>query len=600
MSQNSEEIKWNLGQVIPNATEEKLKSLAKNNEESIDLLSIKYDPFLDKDSLKANEIKQLLEDFEELLIDTHDLIIYGGLSFAANTSLKLNQIAMNFALNIKSKIKRLSIKFKLKINQILMSNSELLRDPILHEYKPYLEKELEKFRHQLNMNTEELIIEKDRFGISELVELRNKWLNSQEYSITIDDQIRQYSYGKIMGLFHDSNSQVREAAIKSLYSKVECDQEIYSTVFRSICNDWVLISKRRKYQDPIHHSLIIGNIDRQSIEDLMLIMEQNVSLYQRYLKLKAQQLKVPVLSGSDRFAPPRIQSPKKYSWSQTKEIILNTFNSCDQELGNLVQKMFDSQRIDASPRQGKTNGAFCNYWLRDKSSFVLLSYNGHLNDIYTLAHELGHAVHSYLILRKQKPLNVSSGPIVAEIASKFGELILTDYLLGYFKTKDEKIQVLTEILDFNGFSMFWGSLRFWFEKSVYEAIERNVFLDGDTINQYYVAARQKVYGDAMMFPEKMKWEWATTPHYYIPDLKFYNYPYIFALIFVYNCFQEYKRNKVQFMPKFKTVLEAGGSMSPQEIASYLGFKKIGSSFWKSGLQQYSKLTDEFESLIRED
>ena len=97
---------------------------------------------------------------------------------------------------------------------------------------------------------------------------------------------------------------------------------------------------------------------------------------------------------------------------------------------------------------------------------------------------------------------------------------------------------------------------------------------------------------------KMKWEWITTPHYYITDTRFYNYPYIFALIFVYNCFQEYKINKEKFLPKFKTILEAGGTMSPQEIAYFLGYDITDPAFWENGLQQYSRYTDEFAILIR--
>jgi oligoendopeptidase F len=598
VNNDTDEMQWNLGEVIPDANEERLKTIAKRNLEIIQKFLTKYTPFLERQTLQPNEINQLLEEMEELTIEVGDLITYGHLAFAANTSLSINQLALHLALESNTKMEKLTKRFQHKINEFLVANPSFLKEQSLDIYRPYLDKELQKFKYQLDLQTEELLLEKDRHGIQALMELRDKWLNNQEFPVKIENKSQYISYGKIMGLLHDPHEKKREAAIDSLYTQIERDQEVYLTAFRSICNNSVWISKKRNFKDPIEQSLILNNVEREPIESLMETMEKKVDLYQRYLKLKAKQLKIPVLRGSDLFAPPKTDFPQKYPWKQAKQIILETYYACDQELGEIVQEMFDSHHIDALVRQGKTNGAFCHPWLKGKSAYVLQSYNGNLNDIYTLAHELGHAVHGYLILRTQKLLNSEPGAIVAETAAKFGELILTDYLLEHAKTKAEKINVLMEILDFNGYSMFWGSLRFWFEKSIYEAIERKEFLTGDIINEYYIVARDKSYGKAVEWPDKMEWEWAVTPHYYITDLRFYNYPYIFALIFVYNCFQEYKTNKTEFLPKFKAVLEAGGSKSLQEIASHLGFDITDPSFWEKGLQQYSKYTDEFESLIQ--
>lgn len=590
-------IQWNLDQIIPYATEEKLSSIAETLKEEIQNFSTKYTSFLDGDSLQSNEIFQLLEAIEELFLHVSDFVTYRILAFNANSSLPFNQKAFHLTHDIQTKVDLLFIRYQLKINQAINSDLDILKDPQLLEYKQYLKKEHQQFQHKLAVETEELLIEKDRYGVSALTELRGKWLNNQLFTVSIDGQMQQYSLGKMMGLLYEPNENIRDAVVTSLYTQIERDQEIYSTVFRSICSDWILTSKKRSYQNPMHQSLLAGNVDSQPIETLMQTMEQNVSLYQSYLRLKAKQLNISVLRGSDLFAPPKVESHLSYPWNQSKQLILDTFYSCDQEFGDIAHNMFNSHHIDASPRKGKAESAFCHPWSAGKSAFVLQSYTGKLNDIYTLAHELGHAVHAHLVLRKQKLLNTSTGPIVAEIASKFGELILTDYLLDQFTKKDEKIQALSVILDFNGYSMFWGSLRFWFEKSIYDAIERNIFLDGETINKYYLAAREKIYGDTVNWQEKMKWEWVITPHYYMPNYRFYNYPYIFALIFVYNCFQDYTVDKEEFLPKFKAILEAGGKMFPHEIALELGYDITSPTFWENGLQQYAQFTRSFKSLI---
>jgi oligoendopeptidase F len=223
--------------------------------------------------------------------------------------------------------------------------------------------------------------------------------------------------------------------------------------------------------------------------------------------------------------------------------------------------------------------------LAGKSAYILQSFNGRMGDVYTQAHELGHAVHAYLGSRAQKPSNYEIGSCIAETGSVFGELLLTERLLSKAKTKEEKQAILATVLDEFGMAAFQVSARVFFEQSMYDAIKRGEFLDGETAAKLWVAARDMIYGGSVDWLDVMKWEWTMKPHYYIANYRFYNYPYVYAQLFVFALYQVYKEQGRSFVPKLKRLLAAGSSRSPRELAAELGFDVTDEAFWEKGMKQ---------------
>jgi oligoendopeptidase F len=221
-----------------------------------------------------------------------------------------------------------------------------------------------------------------------------------------------------------------------------------------------------------------------------------------------------------------------------------------------------------------------------QSAYILQSFNGRIGDVYTQAHELGHAVHAYLRSKaKQKPSNFPAVSCVAETGSVFGELLLTERLLSKAKTKEERQAILTNLLDEFGMAAFQVSARVFFEQSMYDAIKQGKFLDGETVAKLWVAARDKIYGDSVDWLDVMKWEWTMKPHYYIANYRFYNYPYVFAQLFVFALYRLYKEQGRSVIPKLKRLLAAGSSKSPRELAIELGFDITDEAFWEKGMTQ---------------
>ncbi|MHA2255613.1 MAG: M3 family metallopeptidase, partial [Candidatus Heimdallarchaeaceae archaeon] len=320
-------------------------------------------------------------------------------------------------------------------------------------------------------------------------------------------------------------------------------------------------------------------------------------IYQRYLKLKAKLLNLPKLGCEDVVAPLPDAPDMKYSWEKAQEIILEAYGNFDDDFLSTAKDMFERNHIDASPRFGKRNGAFCSTWYSGKTSFILQSYNGSLGNVYTLAHELGHAVHGYMATREQTFSNARSPMVIAEVASIFGELLVTDLLLAKAKSDDEKKAILSKVLDGAGMATFQVSARVWFEQSMYTEVEQGKYLDGKTISKLWTAARDKIYGDSVEWFEEMDWEWTMKPHYYMSNFRFYNYPYVFAQLFVYSLYQKYLDEGESFIPKLKQLLKAGGSKSPKEYGELMGLDITKPDFWKLGMKQYERFVNELEQLV---
>jgi len=219
-------------------------------------------------------------------------------------------------------------------------------------------------------------------------------------------------------------------------------------------------------------SFITNDVTKKTIDSLMKTIEKNVGLYQKYLRLKAKLMGLEMLASYDLVAPLPNAPEMRYSWKEARKEAVDAYSEFDEEVGGWVDEMFEKRHIDGKVRKGKESGAWCASWITGKSAYILQSFNEKIGDLYTQAHELGHAIHAYLGSRNQKPSNLEIGSCIAETGSVFGELLLTERLLSKAKTKEEKQTILVNLLDEFGMAAFQVSARVFFEQSLYDAIEK--------------------------------------------------------------------------------------------------------------------------------
>ncbi|MGQ9743945.1 MAG: M3 family oligoendopeptidase [Candidatus Bathycorpusculaceae bacterium] len=590
------EVVWNLSEIFPSPTDLSVQKAMSDVTEMAEKFAAKYRGKI-KD-FTAKDLLICLQEFEAYQAKLRDITLYCELSFSANMTQPETQALHDKAMKLEAKLGKLLAFFELEVGKLVYEKTALISDPVLANYKHALERLKRKVPHQLSETEEKLIIEKDQFGVSAWEELQSKWLNTRMFEVMVEGEKKTLPFGEAYGLFSHPDRTTRESAYKSVFGLVGKDGEIFSSAFRNICNDWISICEWRKYDSPMHASLIANDVDKQTIDNLLKTVEDNVGLYQHYLRLKAKTMGLPKLGCHDIIAPLPDAPEMKFDFEMAKDLVIRAYTKFDEEYAFAVKDMFARNHIDATPRFGKQHGAFCAGWYNGKSAFVLQSFNGRLNDVYTLAHELGHATHDYYCFQNQTLLNTRIPMVVAETASIFGELLLTDLLLSEAKTDMEKKVILCRILDGAGRVIFSVSSRAWFEQQIYDAIKRGEYLNHETICKYWVEARNKVYGDTMEWFNEMLSEWSITPHYFMANFRFYNYPYVYAQLFVYALYQKYMEEGKAFVPKMKQILSAGSSLSPTEIGKIAGFDVSTKEFWQIGMKQYQYFITELEKIVK--
>jgi oligoendopeptidase F len=548
-------------------------------------------------SLTPEGLRGCLQEIEAFDKKFSDVGLFSSLSFAANMTLPETQ-ALNDKINkLDAQISKQLAFYRLELGALLKSKPQFISDPVLANYRHMLERVYRRVEHQLSEVEEQLIIEKDQFGVNAWEELQSKWLNTRTFEVTVLGEKKTLSYGEANGLLPHPDRATRESANRVIYGLLGKDGEVFSAALRSICNDWVTVSKRRKYATPMEASLINNDTEQAIIDNLLVSLEEGTKTYRRYLKMKAKLMNLPVLGNHDIVAPLPDAPELKFTYQQAQNLIVRAYSRFDPDYAEAVKEMFAKQHIDASPRFGKRNGAFCASYYNGKSAYILQSFTGTLSDVFTLAHELGHATHDWYMARSQTPLNTSVPSIVAETASIFGELLLTDLLLAEAKSDAERKAVLCLVLDEAGMTAFQVTARVWFEQALYRSIEQDEFLEYKTICSHWTGARDRIYGDAVTWFPEMEAEWTMKPHYYMANYRFYNYPYVYAQMFVYSLYERYLEEGKAFVPKLKKALSAGSSVSPIEIGQTVGLNVRSQDFWRDGLKVFERFIVDLEKIV---
>ncbi len=591
-----QEITWDLSELFPGIADSSVLKALGDAEASAEVFEKRYRGKIV--GFASEELLVCVREFEALQAKLQDVTLYASLVFSANMALPETQAFYDRVNKLQARLGKQLAFFSLDLGALVKSKPQLIAEPVLAGYRHALERVQRRVVHQLSEVEEQLIIEKDQFGVDAWEELQSKWLNTRLFDVSVVGERKTLSYGEANGLLPHPDRATRESANKSIYGLLGKDGEIFASALRNICNDWVTVCERRRYGSPMESSLISNDTEQGIVDNLLRVIEENAGVYRRYLKLKAKLMELPVLGCHDIVAPLPNMPDLKFTFEEARDLVTRAYCRFDDEYATAVQDMFSRRHVDASPRFGKRNGAFCAGWYNGKSAFILDNFAGSLNDVYTLAHELGHATHDYYAQRKQTLMNMNIPSVVAETASIFGELLLTDLLLDEAKSNAERKAVLSLVLDEAGMTAYQVTARVWFEQALYASIKQDEYLDYRTICRHWASARNRIYGDAVEWFPELEAEWTMKPHYYMANYRFYNYPYVYAQLFVYALYERYLEEGKAFVPKLKRALEAGSSISPVQIGNLVGLDVTASDFWQLGMKRFEHFIVDLEKVVK--
>ena len=439
------DFRWDLSDMFPDVTDKSIKRRMTESSAIAKAFRKRYHNKIKK--LSAEGLLECIKDYENYITVAGEIFQYCRLSFSADMNSTDTQELNERAARLESEQEASLSFFHLEISALLKSNPGLVASPALGVYKHALERIQRNTPYRLSEVEEQLIIEKDQFGVDAWAELRSKWLNTRMIRVKVEGKEKDLPYTEANGLRLHNDRSTRESADRSIHSTLGKSGEVFGYALKSICGNWVKTCERRGYPSPLEGSLIANDTEAAIVESLLGSVEKNIDLYRRYLRLKAKLLGLPKLCSYDLLAPLPDEPNKIYGYEEAKNIVAKAYMDFDPEYAGAVKDMFKRNHIDALPRSGKSNGGFCSGWYRGKSAFVLMNYNGKMEDIFTLAHELGHATHDYYAYSRQPKMNATMPMVVAETASIFGELLTTDMLLKDSVTDQQKRAVLSTVLD---------------------------------------------------------------------------------------------------------------------------------------------------------
>ncbi len=451
----------------------------------------------------------------------------------------------------------------------------------LRRFKPYTLSEAE----------EKVINIKDVNGIGAVVELYQMITNGFTFTLEIDGEKRSMPRDQLAGYCQNPSPDVRRRAYQEMYRVFGEHATVLAQVYMHLVRDWHAEEiGLRGFASAIEPRHVDNDLPAEVVETLLEVCRRNAGLFQRYFKLKARWLGLQPFTRYDLYAP-LATSDKTYDYAAAVQMVLDCYEAFSPEVAALVQRVFDAEHIDTEMRQGKRGGAFCYTAIPALTPWVSLNYEGHAIDITSLAHELGHAAHSMLASKHSQLLQTASLPL-AETASVFGEMLVTDWLLKQEQDPSVRRELLARGLDDAYISVMRQAFLTLFEKDAHAMISAGATLE-ELYAHYYANLREQ-FGDAVEVPQEFEREWIGVPHLY--QSPFYMYAYSFGQLLVLSLYQQYRREGEAFLPRYLRILSYGGSEAPLKILCEAGLDVASPAFWQGGFDVLEKMLAELEQL----
>jgi oligoendopeptidase F len=395
----------------------------------------------------------------------------------------------------------------------------------------------------------------------------------------------------------DSNRQVRKAAFEQGNKAWSSVEDVCAACLNSIAGTRLILNKKRGIEHFLDVPLQQSRINQKTLDAMLTAIQDSSDFVQRLGMAKAKALGLNKLAWYDCEAPLNIPSIERYSWDECVNMVGAAFERSYPKLGSFFKDALQKNWVESEARDGKRPGAFCTGTLLKEESRVFMTYAGSLNDVSTLAHEIGHAFHSFN-LKGLRPMLKGYPMTLAESASTFGEMLLADGILSNPNASDAlKLNILTEILNHGIAFLIDIPIRFNFEKSFYE--ERSKGEVGvSRLKELMSDAMKKQFGSLLEENGQDQYFWASKMHFYITEVTFYNFPYSFGYLLSRGLFKMFKDEKEAFLPKYEEFLRKSGTDMAHIVArKTLGAELEQPDFWKAAILSHENELKVFEELV---
>lgn len=471
--------------------------------------------------------------------------------------------------------------------EALIAKSQLAKD---HAF--YLRRNKIVAEHLMSPAEESLAADMNPSGGLAWGRLHGNVASQLNVTVPLPDGDKSMPMSAVRNLAYDPNRDIRRSAYQAELAAWKSVEVPLTAAMNGIKGQVGILNKRRGWQSSLENALFFANIDQQALDAMLTAARESFPHFRRYMQAKAKALCTALLAWFDVFAP---LSSEEASWPYDKAEIFveKQFRDYSDKMGDFAARAFREKWIDAEPRMGKRDGAYCSGFRKEESR-IMMNYKPAFGSVMTLAHELGHGYHN-LCLAKRTPMQKETPMTLAETASIFCETIIKRVYLEQ-APKEEQLGVLEGMIQ--GYCQVVVDItsRFLFESAVFEKrADRD--LSATEFCNIMLDAQRQTYGDGLD-PEFLHgYMWAMKPHYYSSGRSFYNFPYMFGLLFGLGLYSRYEKDPSGFNENYDDLLSSTGMDDAAGLASRFGFDIRTPDFWRGSLDVIRKDIDKFVQLV---
>lgn len=585
-----EKNSWNLQDIFEN--EEQLK---KEKDEIIKKLEeiAKYQGILCDTSDNLFNCYKL---YEQALEKFEKVYAYGMLTYHLDMS---NQEGIKIFKEVENLGTEFSVKTSFITPEITYADENAIRKYISEErfkgYKRDINDILEKKKHVLSKEEENILA-----NFSEVISAPENTFDTLtnaefKFGTLIDENGKEVELTDSTYTLYLKNKEqkVRKQAFDLMYKKYSEFVNTITEMYISNVKAKSTIAKIRKYNSSIEHAVDNDDASLKVYESLIEAVNEDMTVNYEFLKLKKKMLNLKEMHMYDLYVNPCEQGKDEITYEEAKKEVLNALQILGKEYVNKLQEAFDNRWIDVYAKPNKRGGAY-SMGVYGVHPYVLTNFVNSKRDVSTIAHELGHSMHSYYSNKEQNVINANYTIMVAEVASTVNEILLSDYQIKNEKDSKKKAELLYELLEMIRATLFRQAMFAEFEKIVHDKTENNVMLSADDLNDIYYKLNQKYFGNDVDVDEQIKYEWARIPHFYSD---FYVYKYCTGVSAAISIASKIINKEPGFVEKYIEMLKQGCSKKSIDLLKMVDVDLESKNTYKRAIDFYNQKINELNEIL---
>ncbi|HOV68754.1 MAG TPA: oligoendopeptidase F [Clostridia bacterium] len=481
-----------------------------------------------------------------------------------------------------------------------LSNEELEAysiDPDLYDYRRYFISIIRNKEHILSDSEERLLALMG--DMADACDSIFTMLNDADMRFPVikdaDGNDVEITHGRYRALLESQDRRVRRDAFQGLYSSYKSHINTLASIYSGSIKTDVFFSRARKYPSSLEAALHSDYVPVSVYNELINSINRSLPVLHRYVELRKKLLGMDEMHMYDMYVPLISSVNKKISYEEACDMIKKALAPLGAEYQALLDEAYKNNWIDVYETRGKTSGAY-SWGVYGVHPYVLLNFQGELDDMFTIAHELGHALHSYKSNKAQPFTTAGYKILVAEVASTVNEVLLLKYLLANTDNKDEKLYLLNHFLEQFRTTVFRQTMFAEYEKLTHEMSERSEALTHEVLSDKYMELNRKYYGDSVVSDAEITLEWSRIPHFY---RAFYVYKYATGFSSAVAIAEKILKTGQTAVDDYMKFLSAGGSMDALDILRITGVDLTTPEPVNQCMKLFAETLDEFERTVNE-